>query len=305
MSKRMHTFEDARRFKWILDNAIQSVYYEPLPDGEANKRLQYELPDRLEVTDQGLRGAINLEEMGDLYSLDNKKIVVFNGPKSCGKDVAISYIQDHLQYKQDVIECKDNLHLFMMMFYHLNEFEYYSYYEDRELKETPNIVFSTRIPEVSLRRFLTMIDVNYLDFMVSRSRKANWEGNGIGQRSCRANLSCREAMIYISEFIVKPAFGKNYFGEARCKAVVESQAELIMDGSCGFVDELDAIKSHYPDDILLIRVHREGYSFKGDSRDYIPDGVISNTIDIHNCSTEDIYKESVASIVDQFMKGEL
>ena len=43
-------------------------------------------------------------------------------------------------------------------------------------------------------------------------------------------------MIYISEIIIKPRFGSDYFGVARAKAIQED--EIAVDSSTGFVEEL-------------------------------------------------------------------
>jgi hypothetical protein len=55
------------------------------------------------------------------------------------------------------------------------------------------------------------------------------------------------------------------------------------------------------ENILLIRIHRDGYTFEGDSRDYIPDGVITNTVDIDNNGTLEDYLKKVETVVRGFI----
>ena len=58
------------------------------------------------------------------------------------------------------------------------------------------------------------------------------------------------------------------------------------------------------ENVLLIRIHREGFTFEGDSREYVPDGVVYNTIDLYNVDEEEFYEE-VLRTVKSFVGGEL
>lgn len=113
-------------------------------------------------------------------------------------------------------------------------------------------------------------------------------------------LSIREAMIFVSEVMCKEKFGLDYFGVARANSV--RHAEVIVDGSTGFVEELPPlIEKLGQENILLIRVHRNGCTYDGDSRNYIPDGVIHNTIDIDNNSSLGGYFNQVEEAVQKFL----
>jgi hypothetical protein len=116
-------------------------------------------------------------------------------------------------------------------------------------------------------------------------------------------LSQREAMIYISEVVMKPKFSNNYFGVARAKAIQDG--EIAVDSSTGFVEELPPLIERLgQENILLIRIHREGTTFEGDSRNYIPDGVITNTVDVNSVYGElTKYLEDVENVVSKFLKG--
>ena len=95
--------------------------------------------------------------------------------------------------------------------------------------------------------------------------------------------------------------GSGYFGVARAKAIQEG--EIAVDSSTGFVEELPPLIERLgQENILLIRVHREGATFEGDSRNYIPDGVITNTVDVNSVYgklTE--YLEEVERHVEEFL----
>ena len=99
-------------------------------------------------------------------------------------------------------------------------------------------------------------------------------------------LSQREFLIKISEEWVKPIFGKNYYGVVAGKAaeneLLYGNNVVFSDG--GFQEEFDTIKSIVGDEnILLVRLHREGTSWEGDSRGYLKNS--DWEVDIENNGT--------------------
>lgn len=80
-------------------------------------------------------------------------------------------------------------------------------------------------------------------------------------------MSCREFMIWISEDVIKPRFGNGYFGKAFAQEAESSDIPVICtDG--GFPDEIiELIRGGH--EVKVCRLHRPGYTFEGDSRDYI------------------------------------
>jgi len=84
--------------------------------------------------------------------------------------------------------------------------------------------------------------------------------------------STREFMIYISENIMKPLFGKDYFGKAAASEVKESFSchgyklgAVFADG--GFPEEIPPLG--VVGKILIVRLFRDGCTFQGDSRNYL------------------------------------
>ena len=225
------------------------------------------------------------------------KIILLNGVKSLGKDEAITYLRS-LGYPLVRREAKGKLHTLVQEFFCVSPERYWEVYEDRELKESP-------LPEFHIH--LDFDEHYYLEEMLGYNLTDEWEdghprllGNTSGSL-CEVNLSIREAMIYISEVIMKPRMGSGYFGVARAKAIQEG--EIAVDSSTGFVEELPPLIERLgQENILLIRVHREGATFEGDSRNYIPDGVISNTVDVNSVYGElTEYLEEVEKIVEGFL----
>uniref|UniRef100_A0AAU8BUL2 ATP-binding protein n=1 Tax=Salmonella phage PMBT35 TaxID=3137287 RepID=A0AAU8BUL2_9VIRU len=80
-------------------------------------------------------------------------------------------------------------------------------------------------------------------------------------------LSCREFMIWISEHVIKPRFGNGYFGKRFAEEAERGDIPVICtDG--GFPDEvIELVRGGH--EVKVCRLHRQGYTFEGDSRDYI------------------------------------
>ena len=81
--------------------------------------------------------------------------------------------------------------------------------------------------------------------------------------------SPRQFMFWISEEVMKPAFGEQYFGRRMVEEIHEMYRELavvISDG--GFPEEIKPLvkEGH---EVHICRLHRDGFTFAGDSRDYI------------------------------------
>lgn len=80
-------------------------------------------------------------------------------------------------------------------------------------------------------------------------------------------MTCRQFMIWISEDVIKPKFGKYYFGVRFNQKVKECDAPVVCtDG--GFPDEIIAL-INAGNEVKLCRLHRDGFTFAGDSRNYI------------------------------------
>lgn len=98
------------------------------------------------------------------------------------------------------------------------------------------------------------------------------------------HMSRREAMIHVSENIIKPKHGLDYFGNQVANEIDLSKDYAISDG--GFVDELvPVINKVGSENFVLVQLARDGCSYSSDSRRYL-DGnlheqfIISHEIDI-------------------------
>jgi len=80
-------------------------------------------------------------------------------------------------------------------------------------------------------------------------------------------MSRREAMIYVSEKVIKPKYGAAFFGEQVSTEIELEKNYAISDG--GFVEELKPIIEKVGNEnILLVQLVREGCDYENDSRRY-------------------------------------
>ncbi len=81
-------------------------------------------------------------------------------------------------------------------------------------------------------------------------------------------FSRREAMIFVSEEIIKPRHGKDYFGVKTSEKVDPSRNYCFSDG--GFVEEITPVINRVGHDkVCIVQIYRTGCSFSSDSRNYI------------------------------------
>lgn len=118
--------------------------------------------------------------------------------------------------------------------------------------------------------------------------------------------SVRQALIYESEEVIKKQHGENGVAIATFKKLQEEYGDKLKDAVLispdgGFESEMRCAKEFFnldDEDVLLVRVLRDGCTFAGDSRSYIskPTFIISN-----NGSIDDLTK-NIKTVID-FMKG--
>lgn len=92
----------------------------------------------------------------------------------------------------------------------------------------------------------------------------------------------RNIYIAFSERFMKPLFGQGVFGRMLVKTLMgmaEAGIKLAAITDSGFTEEADEILKVFPN-TLLLRLHRKGCTFQGDSRSHIQLGIES--VDMHN-----------------------
>ena len=121
--------------------------------------------------------------------------------------------------------------------------------------------------------------------------------------------SCRQVQIDLSESYMKPMHGQTVFGEL-LRNYIDTQSdkgvETFLVSDSGFRPEAEVLVDYFgPQNVLLIRLHREGHTYEGDSRNYIDlDDLDVETVDIQNIT--DQFNESMTAVyiaVNKFLKG--
>jgi hypothetical protein len=86
-------------------------------------------------------------------------------------------------------------------------------------------------------------------------------------------MTPREALIHVSENVIKPTFGKGTFGTLLGQSLKDG-INIIADG--GFTEEvyglweaIDYESCRNMDEIIIVKLEEEGFTFGNDSRSYI------------------------------------
>lgn len=218
----------------------------------------------------------------------NSRVILLNGPKGCGKTI----VSEELVHEFGAIPVamKNYLHQATQVLFGINEEEYFEIYVDRDIKEVP------------IEKFL-VTHATYLSLVLYGYANTEYD-NQYRYRDGLYMISIREAMIVASELVLKLVRGRSVFGQEFVKAVEErkgKEAQIIIDDSIGFVEELEPVIHKFGQpNILLLRIQGRG-DFNSDSRRFIPDGIIENTVDIDNTGTREEFIDDVIQSVERFL----
>ena len=130
--------------------------------------------------------------------------------------------------------------------------------------------------------------------------------------SALGGLSPRQAMIWMSEEVIKPKFGKGFFGKSaanRVKGLFWNESSLtkgmVTFSDCGFPEEVKVfIEEINPitkkEDIHLVYIHKEGCTYEGDSRMKVePEDVgLTRETNYHTINNNGTKKDLYTSVGD-------
>lgn len=100
-------------------------------------------------------------------------------------------------------------------------------------------------------------------------------------------LSKRQMLIHVSEEVIKPQFGKTYYGERGLEQVKEAAKTGITNfvfSDCGFLHEAIPLSEYLGNDIYIWHIVRPNFTFEGDSRGWVQFPFDPVTV-IHNDGT--------------------
>lgn len=123
-------------------------------------------------------------------------------------------------------------------------------------------------------------------------------------------LSCRQALIKVSEEVIKPAYGDSFFGESESKYLknISTSNSYSSAGACsdgGFNSEvIPLVEAFGAENVFIVRIFREGCTYEGDSRNWIDtDAILDNHyITIFNDGTLEEFKENIIDVYEYIMK---
>jgi len=102
------------------------------------------------------------------------------------------------------------------------------------------------------------------------------------------HMSCREAMIYVSEKVIKPKHGLDFFGKQVANEINLSKDYCISDG--GFIDELIPVINRIgSDNFVLVQLTRDGCDYSSDSRRYFDGELYHQYINSHETPIQKKY----------------
>ena len=221
------------------------------------------------------------------------KCVLFSGPKGCGKSFAVEHLEKVVACNSNV-EFKSHLRTLVLTMFNISGDFFDSLYNNRETKDEPNELLKVYVTSEDEINWFTKTD--YLLRVVP---------------SCYPNkdmayLSPREAFIWVSEMVCKPMFGEDYFGVVVAEILDENfpDCNVNLESSCGFPEEIKPLIEKFgQDNILLIDVYADMCNFDNDSRNYIPEGIVTNRHSVYNNMTDD-FTNQVEKIVEEWLNGE-
>jgi len=214
------------------------------------------------------------------------KVVVFNAPARSGKDSASSHM------------CK------------ITDNGYHKAFKDELFKICANIL------GISVERFKDGYDETLGEVYNRKGKKLLfhedpdiWYKDYTGtilQRIRGKQYSKREFLIHMSENVIKPSFGKDAFGKTFVNSLPEEGIVFVSDS--GFPEELQPVIDYVgAENVLVIRIQREGCSFEGDSRDYLTPEMFDDKVQFYqivNNGTEKEFLEGVEELVGMWLDAE-
>lgn len=183
--------------------------------------------------------------------MTNKTVVIFNSPKGSGKDLAAQYMRDYF-CTGSIIAFKDELYKDTANYFNTNVEDLIDYHLDRELKEVPDLMFE-KYESGSLKQYF--FSLLYVIGVLINSRYLMSLGY----------YSSREALIHVSENVIKPLKGKDYYGKKLVEKIESSSERFYFVPDSGFFSEATMVaEKGYM--VIIAQLERSGTTFEGDSR---------------------------------------
>ena len=144
--------------------------------------------------------------------------------------------------------------------------------------------------------YFTAAEIANVDFYWMIDIASDRNTKDLPSKDLPDNMTPRQWLIHVSENLIKPNYGKDYFGKKLADSVNNSRAnDLVFVSDCGFREEVKALIDNTQHDVHVIQVYRDGCSFAGDSRNYV--SIYGKTHFVYNNRTLEDYFKKVENVV--------
>lgn len=180
-----------------------------------------------------------------------KQVVLFNGPPRSGKDAMISHLTPYLKFRH-------------MKF------------------AAPIKAMAAALLGIDQRGIETYKDEKHR--LLTHPQQFVETPFGI-KTAAPEQDTIRQLLIALSEDFLKVRYGDDFFGRVAVYEAGHSFDNMLLFSDCGFEPEITRfVRNMGPPNCILVRMHRTGCTFDGDSRSYLH-GVGCEEIDVHNDDT--------------------
>lgn len=180
-----------------------------------------------------------------------KTVIIFNSPANTGKDVAVSFLKGYFG-TGEVVAFKDELYEDTARHFDISVNDLVEYHSDRELKELPDLMFPKYQRESLKQYFFSLL---YVIGVLINNRYLMSSGY----------YSSREALIFVSEELIKPKCGEDHYGRQLAYRIEQSSETFFFTGDGGFKFEVvPLLEMGY--NVIIAQLERSGATFEGDSR---------------------------------------
>ena len=186
-----------------------------------------------------------------IVSDNQKTVVIFNSPPNSGKDVAVQYLRGYFG-TGEVLAFKDELYLDTARHFDIGVEDLVDYHSDRDLKELPDTMFPKYQSESLKQYFFSLL---YVIGVLINNRHLMSLGY----------YSSREALIHVSEDLVKPVKGKDYYGKKLVENIENSSERFYFVSDSGYFEEASSV-ANKGYNVIIAQLMRSGATFDGDSR---------------------------------------
>lgn len=206
----------------------------------------------------------------------SKKVILFNGAPNSGKDASASILKELFGFGA-IHAFKDELYKATAKHYDVDLDQFVTMARDRILKETKSRILVENKGKTLLARIVSFV--------------MNLFSN--------QGISPRQALIHVSEDLIKPVHGNDFFGKQLANTINLSKEEYFFIPDSGFIDELrPLVEAGF--EVHVVRIHRDGCTFQNDSRSYMTDELLAEFglkgIDLYNNGTLEDLKQSLLGI---------